>query len=382
MKAGARWIRTAYPAEVFRFFARQPVLLAGAVLALVSACFVPPDGAYLRYIDGRTMALLFALLLVMEGLKDSGILHAMGHALLGIAHTGRRVAMVLVFLCFFSSMVMTNDVALITFVPLTLSIGPAIGEAKAILRVVIWQTIAANIGSMMTPLGSPHNLFLSQRGGMGFADVAAISWPYALVCGVMLLGVLLTIPPIKRPFHTVGAPALDVKRSIVYLAGFGCCIACVARVLPLFWLMGIILPSMAFCKISLFRKVDYALLLTFAVFFVFVGNLARIPEVHRVLERSVKDHLLATGILSSQIVSNVPATLLLAPFTQNVRGLMIAVNLGGLGTLIASMASLISYRLVESSRLVSSGEFLRAFTLWNAVFLAVLTMIAAWMPNV
>ena len=374
--------------KLIRFIKQEAVLSVAAVLALLSAFFVPPDGAYLGYIDFRTLAILFSLMTVMAGLRQQGIFDRMGRALLALTGSTLQLVLVLVGLCFFGSMFITNDVSLLTFVPFTFVVLNSLGaeaREKLILPVVCMQTIAANLGSMLTPIGNPQNLYLYGRSGMGMGAFVALMLPYTLASLALLAGWAVWLcrggSPVRKG---TGGPFLAPQQSvaadgrIIWMdaALFVVCLLAVVRVLPYPVAFGAVLAATLLADRATLGRVDYSLLLTFVAFFVFIGNLGRVEAFSDWLRQIIAGREVLVAVLASQVTSNVPAALLLSGFTQNVQALIIGTNLGGLGTLIASMASLISYRQIAREEPAGKGRYFALFTLSNLLFLAVL--LALW----
>lgn len=363
---------------IIAFCRREPVLTVAAVCAAVSCCFVPPDGAYLGYFDLRTLALLYCLMVVVAGLRQAGLFDAMAHALCGRAGTVRALAMVLVGLCFVSAMVITNDVALLTFVPFAVTVLTLCRRQQDMIYIVVLQTVAANLGSMLTPVGNPQNLYLYSRYDMAFGDFFAITAP---VWGLSLVLLGAACLPVRRerPALALGeAPTMDARRLWVNGGLFLVCLLVVAHVLPWWGMLGIVLAALLVFDRKALRQADFMLLLTFCAFFVFSGNLGRIEAVAAALRRLVDGHEYAAAVVSSQVISNVPAALLLSGFTDRVRPLVLGVNAGGLGTPIASLASLISLKLYGKAEGARTGRYLLVFTVVNVLFLLALSALV-WM---
>lgn len=361
-----------------QFLKQETVLAVAAALAVVSAFFVRPDAAYLGYIDWRTLAILFSLMTVMAGLRRQGVFDRMGRALLALSGGTLQLVLVLVGLCFFGSMFITNDVALLTFVPFTFAVLDSMGgemRRKLALPVVCMQTVAANLGSMLTPIGNPQNLYLYGKSGMGMGAFVALMLPYSLASLVMLVAWAVLV---CRGQRSGSGPFLESRqnapssRKIIGMYGvlFVVCLLAVMRVLPYGAALAAVLLAALAADRDTLGGVDYSLLLTFVAFFIFIGNLGRIPAFSSWLQGIIAGREVLVSVLASQVTSNVPAALLLSGFTQNTQALIIGTNLGGLGTLIASMASLISYRQI--AREEPEGKYFALFTLSNVVFLAAL----------
>lgn len=363
--------------KVFYFLKDEVVLTAAWLLALVTMFFVAPDSGYLDYIDFHTLGLLFALMAVMAGLQRLGLFRAMGEAMLRRTRTTRQLEAVLIFLPFFASMAVTNDVALITFVPFALEVLAMAGQRRRVIPVVVMQTIAANLGSMTTPIGNPQNLYLYSRFDLSMGEFFSTLLPLTAASFVLLLLFILVRKPVPI---TIAAnedrqPAMDKGRLVLLLALFLLCLAVVAKLLPLWAVCLIVLAAMLIADRTALIKVDYALLFTFIGFFIFVGNLGRIPLFTQLFQQLLTGREVICSVIASQVISNVPAALLLSGFTDRADALLIGVNLGGLGTLIASMASLISYKYMAKAFPKEKGKYLLWFTAANLIFLAILLVL-------
>lgn len=367
--------------SLLTFIKKEAVLCAAGLLAVISAFIVPPSVAYLKYIDYRVLALLFGLMLVVAGFQSIGFFRYLGDRLLAKASCTRHLCLLLVFLCFFSSMLITNDVALLTFVPFAVMLFAMAGEAKLLIPVVVLQTIAANLGSMLTPIGNPQNLYLYSTYAFSPADFVLHMLPLsALSAGLLLLcSILLPNRPLAAPADQNSSPAVKIPAAgklISYTLLFLVCLLCVFRLISWPVMLGILVCAVFFLDKKLFRSVDYFLLLTFVCFFLFIGDMQRIPAISDLLRSLITGRELLLGALFSQCISNVPAAILLSGFTDQALPLLYGVNVGGLGTLIASLASVISYRLYSGSRNARKGAYLKVFTLYNVLFLVVLYIAA------
>ena len=364
-------------ARVLAYFKREIVLSVAWVLALLSMILVPPDRQYPDYIDLHTLGLLFALMAVMAGLQRLGLFRTMGEAMLRKTRTTRQLEAVLVFLPFFTSMAVTNDVALITFVPFALEVLSMAGENRRAVPVVVMQTIAANLGSMTTPIGNPQNLYLYSRYGLSMSEFFSALLPLTAASFVLLAVFVLArkSAPVSVPAGEESARPMHKGRLTLLVILFLLCLAVVAKLLPLWLVCVIVLAALLIADRTALLKVDYALLFTCVGFFIFVGNLGRIPVFTQLFQRLLTGREVICSVIASQVISNVPAALLLSGFTENAKALLIGVNLGGLGTLIASMASLISYKYIAKAFLGKKGAYLLWFTLANVVFLAILLIL-------
>ncbi len=355
--------------------AKQDVVLTASwILAVGSAFVIPPDGQYIEYIDWKTLSLLFCLMAIMGGLQNRGFFTRIGSKFIQYVKGSVSLSAILIFLCFFSSMLITNDVALITFVPFSIIILSMIEKRNYIIPIVTMQTIAANLGSMMTPIGNPQNLYLYSKMNIGLLPFMKIMFPFAVVTVVLLIIFLATLKREKIRHvevaidYQAGGNGKEWMYGILFLLAIGV----IAGLLPVVLVLGITVVVIGWFDRKVFLKVDYALLFTFVGFFLFIGNMKRIPQFSELLSSVLQGNEVLTAIISSQLISNVPSALLLSGFTDQMRELVIGTNLGGLGTLIASMASLISYKQVVREIPEKKGAYLIYFTGANIVFLAIL----------
>ena len=356
----------------------EPVLDAAWLLAIISAFWVRPDLKYIDYIDVDTLFLLFGLMAAMAGFKSLGLFQILGGALLSKVRTSRGVKLSLVLLCFFSSMFITNDVALITFVPIGIVTLKMAGLDEMIVTVAALQTVAANLGSMVTPMGNPQNIYLYLKSGMTAAEFIKLTCPYALLALVMLWACCMI-----GKKHTIqfgqgddSSGKLNLNLGFwVYSAIFALCLCALGKLIPSYIAAAAAVIAVLAVDKNVLRKVDYGLLLTFIGFFIFVGNMGRLPVFSQVLVSVIEGHETAVAAGASQVISNVPAVLLLTGFTNNWESLIIGSNLGGLGTLIASMANLISYKWVCKEAAHFRHAYVRLFTVQSLIFLALECML-------
>lgn len=361
--------------KILDFIKGETVLCAAAVLAVCSMFFVRPDAGYLDYVDGRVLAILFCLMTVMGGFGGLGVFEAIAAFLLKKTPNLRQLEFVLVFLCFFCSMLITNDVSLITFVPFAILTLKMAEREDEMIFVVVMQTIAANLGSMFTPIGNPQNLYLYNLTGMSLGEFLGYMAPYTLISGVIIAAFLLFRKAGKEKITlvlTAEKRARGRKESMqlmLYIILFVLSLLVVARILPCAVVLLIVIVAVWITDRNALKNVDYCLLLTFVGFFIFIGNMERIPAVNEFLKHIVTGHELSVGIAASQVISNVPAALLISGFTSDYGKLLIGVNFGGLGTLIASMASLISYKLLVNEERLRKREYFLKFTGYNVFIL-------------
>ncbi len=351
------------------FVKREGILVLACCLAVLSSLVVTPRA---EYIDWHVLVLLFCLMLVVGGFKKRRILDHCAVWLLRRCNSLRQITAALLLVTFVGSMLVTNDVALLTFVPLTLIIGREVGLDVA--KIIIWQTLAANLGSMLTPMGNPQNLFLYARYEFDSVSFLQVTWLPTLLSGA-LLGLLLWRQQ-NRPLK-VNLASVQVERGwglgILDLL-FLLCVASVFRWFDHWLLLAVTVAVIMAMDRGLFRQIDYSLLVTFCGFFIFIGNLTQLEFIG-----SIRDSVLGsaagtyiTGILASQFISNVPAAMLMAAFTEQRKALLLGVNIGGLGTLIASMASVISYKLFAEAHPAQIRQYLLLFLYYNAIGLLLL----------
>ena len=358
----------------------EVVLSIAVLLAVASAFVIHPDKEYIKYIDFRTLAILFCLMAVMAGLQKIGLFRYVAEKLLGKVSHIRGLTFILIMLCFFSSMLITNDVALITFVPFTfIVLNMIMGEEseKFIVPVVVMQTIAANQGSMLTPIGNPQNLYLYGKTTMNFASFMFFMLPYTAMAFALLAVWCLLFrykgeKKIELNIEQNTGVAQYKKQLIVYSVLFALCILTVAHVISYMVTLGIVLFVVFILDKRVLKEVDYALLLTFVGFFIFIGNMGRVPAFNAFIQNIIDGNEVLTSVVSSQFMSNVPAALLLSGFTEQYELLIVGTNLGGLGTLIASMARLISFKYIGKEYGHLKGRYMLYFTITNLLFLIIL----------
>ena len=359
------------------FIKREPVLTISVLAAAVSCFFVPPDAGYIEYIDFRTLALLYSLMVVVAGLRGAGVFTAMANTLCARAKGVRSIGIILVCLSFFSSMLITNDVALLTFVPFSVVVLGMAGRRQDMIRIIVLQTAAANLGSMLTPVGNPQNLYLYSFYNIPFSEFLLTTLPVWGLSLLLLVCCCFLLPKAETGEITGEKTELNYRSLAVNLLLFAVCLLTVMRILS--WpvmLAAVVVVLLVFDR-KLLIKADFMLLLTFVAFFVFAGNLARIEAVDVLLKRILSGREYLTALLSSQVISNVPAALLLSSFTDNSKALLLGVNIGGLGTPIASLASLISLKLYSQTEDARTGKFLLEFTVVNVILLIVLSVFRA-----
>ena len=376
--------------KVIGFIKKDTVLCVATTLAMVSAFFVKPTLNYVNYIDFRVLGILLSLMTVMAGLQRNGLFDMIGSSLLKRTKNTMQLSLVLVFLCFFFSMFITNDVSLITFVPFAMLTLRKCNQDKLLIPVIIVQTLAANLGSMLTPIGNPQNLYLYNLAEMKMSTFIGIIGPYTLTSGILLLLSVAVVCRKKEKIeftleenngdHEIEKERLHLRRkthqkNAVYLILFLMSLLVVERVLPYYVAFIVVFVTVFIMDRQVLKTVDYSLILTFIAFFIFTGNIGEIETIRNVLQEFVSGREVGVGIAASQVISNVPAALLLSGFTRDYAKLLVGVNIGGLGTLIASMASLISYKIYAHHYNEQKGKYFRWFTIANVGYLAVLLVV-------
>ncbi|WFR59702.1 SLC13 family permease [Anaerocolumna sp. AGMB13025] len=393
--------------KINQFFKKERVLVIAAVFAVFTMFLVKPSKAYIGYLDFRVLALLFSLMAVVAGLQKNGVFLRLSERLLLRVKSVRSMCYVLILLCFFSSMWITNDVALITFVPFAVLMLKLTGRENDMIYVIVMQTIAANLGSMLTPVGNPQNLYLYSFYHLKELDFFGITVPYVLFSFIILSLISLIIK--KEPINQLDYSAFDQKTlqselnvkaagidvnplteyqtskgnilHIVMLAMlFLLCLGTVMHLIDYRLTLGVVIFVIGILDRKIFGMVDYSLLLTFVCFFIFSGNLGNVKAINLFISKAIESREVLASILLSQIISNVPAAVLLSNFTKNAEHLIIGTNLGGLGTIIASLASLISYRIYLKTEKPLFVKYLVLFTLANVGILILLVMFFMFLP--
>ncbi len=357
-------------------FKQDPVLYIAWILAFVSAIVVRPDNRYIEYIDLRSLGILWGLMVIIQGFKENAVFEKIGQLLMKKVGNTRQLSGGLIFICFFTSMLITNDVALITFVPFAMLILKSCKREDLMIPVIVFQTIAANLGSMATPIGNPQNLYMYGLTGMSLVEFVSCMLPYTLLSAVLLFVSLFILPKgrekieLSEEFDLVQGFG-SMRQIVIYLILFVIALLTVLRVLPWYIMAVIVLVVVAGMDFKILLRADYLLLLTFVGFFIFTGNIARIDAVKDFLSSMTEGKEFAVSVVASQVVSNVPATLMLSGFASDYKELLLGVNAGGLGTLIASMASLISFKFFSGSYKDKQWRYIVWFTVANVVFLAI-----------
>ena len=357
-----------------RFIRRNPVLCVAAALAAITALIVPPDAKYLSYPDYKTLNCLFCTLAVVCALKNIRFFTILAQKIVRCTGNARAAILTLVYITFLGSMLIANDMALLTFLPLGCYVLHATGKEKYLAFTVIMQNIAANLGGMLTPFGNPQNLYLYNFFSIPTPEFMRIMAPPFAAAVTLITLCCLFVRPEPLRIGQAESETLPPVRTALYLLLFALSIVIVFRVIP-FWIGLIVIPAaLLWLDRDALKAVDYPLLLTFLCFFTFAGNMARIPALRTLLEWLLQKNTLIFSVLSCQFISNVPSAILLSQFTQDYRALLLGVNIGGCGTLIASLASLISFREYSRQQPGHTGRYILLFSAFNFGFLLLLSV--------
>ena len=361
--------------ELCHFIKQNAVFVISFFAAIITSFIVTPDKEYLSYIDYKTIVCLFSVLAVVCALKNVNFFYLLAVDIVKKFKNLRTAVTALIFVTLIGSMFIANDMALLTFLPLGYLMLHTTGNEKHMAFVFIMQNIAANLGGMLTPFGNPQNLFLYTKFEIPNGEFVSIMLPSFLLSIIIIALLCLTLPKRELVLNEKKVRG-NKKRTFVYLVLFTLAVLIVFRGIP--YLMGgaIILLSLLFLDKKALKMVDYPLLLTFVCFFIFSGNLARIDAVKSFFEILLAKDELIVSTLSCQMISNVPSAILLSEFTENYTPLLIGVNIGGIGTLIASLASLITFREYVHHNPGKSLSYILKFSLYNFSILAVLIVFA------
>lgn len=362
--------------KVLRFIKKNIVFFIAALAAVVSCFFVPPDKAYLDYFDWKTLSCLFITLAVICALRNIKFFTILARKLVIMTGNLRSLFLLLIVITFIGSMIIANDMALITFLPLGYFALSVTKQEKYMAYLFVLQNISANLGGMLTPFGNPQNLYLYSYFNIPTGEFTLIMLPAFLLAVALLIIACIPVKPIKFSLNEKFPEKLNIPKTILYLTLFLFSILIVFRIIP--FIIGLILiPVVLFIvdRDSL-KMVDYGLLGTFFFFFIFAGNLARIDTVNSLVSQLLEKDTLIVSILSCQLISNVPSAILLSRFTTDYPALLLGVNIGGTGTLIASLASLITFNEFRVLHPEQTKKYIAVFAAANAIFLIVLTVAA------
>ena len=354
------------------FAKKNAVMLIAFAAALITSLFVPVDKEYIGYFDFKTLSCLFCVLAVVCALKDINFFFVIARKIVHFFKTARMSILALVYITFIGSMLIANDMALLTFLPLGFLVLSSTGKQKYMAFTFIMQNIAANLGGMLTPFGNPQNLYLYTKFNIPNGEFMGIMAP-PFILSVVLITLCCIIFVKNEPLMISDEKIeLNGKRTALYLALFALAIAIVFRGIP-YWIGLIIIPAVLFfADRHALESVDYPLLFTFVFFFIFAGNMARMDAVRNFFSALLSKNTLLFSALSCQCISNVPSAILLSQFTGNYAELLIGVNVGGVGTLIASLASLITFREYVKHDPRSTRRYIAEFSAFNFGFLIIL----------
>ena len=356
----------------WKFTKKNAVMFIAFFAALITSFFVPPDAEYLGYFDFRTLTCLFCVLAVVCALKNINFFYMLARKIIRLFKNTRMSILALVYITFLGSMLIANDMALLTFLPLGYYVLASTNKKKYMAFTFIIQNIAANLGGMLTPFGNPQNLYLYSKYEIDNFEFIGIMAP-AFTLSVVLITLCCFIFVRKEPLLISDEKLrLEPKRTLLYLALFALSIVIVFRGIP-YWVGLIVVPPvLIFADRKALKAVDYGLLFTFVFFFVFAGNMARIGAVRDLFGFLLEKSTLIFSILSCQVISNVPSAILLSQFTGNYQELLVGVNIGGVGTLISSLASLITFREYVKHNPGKTGYYIAMFSAFNFGFLIIL----------
>ena len=359
----------------FAFLKKNAVLVIAFLAAVISAFLVPPDGEYLGYFDVKTLCCLFGTLAVVCALKNIHFFSILASRIIQLTGNSRIAALTLIYITFIGSMLIANDMALITFLPLGYYVFSVSGRKDEVATVFILQNIAANLGGMLTPFGNPQNLYLYQRFNIPTGEFMGIMlFPFLIAVALITVCCFLVPRHSLRVSPRMEEP-LPAGRTAIYIALFALTILMVFRLLSPWLVLIIVVAALLFMDRRALRQVDYGLLLTFVCFFIFSGNMGRVPVIREFFSGLLEKNALLTAALSCQVISNVPSAILLSQFTENYAPLLVGVNIGGAGTLIASLASLITFREYTSHYRECTKPYILRFSAFNFGFLIILALI-------
>ncbi len=362
--------------HIIHFIAGNTVMVVALIAAIVTSFIIPPDAQYLDYFDLKTLTCLFCVLAVVCALKNIRFFYILARKIVQCFRNTRYSILALVYITFIGSMLIANDMALLTFLPLGFLVLSTTGEKRYMAFTFVMQNIAANLGGMLTPFGNPQNLYLYSKFNIDTLEFMGIMAPL-FVISVVLITICCFIFVKPGKLQITDEPVyLPKGKTILLLALFALSIIIVFEGIP-YWIGLIIIPvALLFLDRKALKDVDYPLLLTFVFFFIFAGNMARIELVRNFFSYLMEKSTLLFSIMSCQIISNVPSAILLSQFTDNYRELLMGVNIGGVGTLISSLASLITFREYVNQNPDKSKSYILIFSGFNFAFLVLLTVVA------
>jgi len=360
--------------NILSFAKKNAVMLIAALAAIITSIIVPPDKAYIDYFDFKTLTCLFCVLAVVCALRNIRFFYTMAKAIIRKFKNAKICILALVYITFIGSMLIANDMALLTFLPLGYFVLHTTGKEKYMAFTFIMQNIAANLGGMLTPFGNPQNLYLYSKFNIPDIEFVTIMFPPFIISIVLITACCLIFVKSEPLVIEEKAASLPIPRVIIYLILFAFSILIVFRTVPYYYGLIIIPLALLILDRQALLQVDYGLLSTFVFFFIFSGNMARIDIIRDFFSFLLEKNTLVFSALSCQFISNVPSAILLSQFTNNYRELLLGVNIGGAGTMIASLASLITFREYSKQDPGHTVRYLIKFSLFNFAFLGILIL--------
>lgn len=355
------------------FIKKNAVMCIALIAAVITSIIIPVDKEYLNYFDYKTLTCLFCVLSVVCALKNINFFYVLARKVVRLFKTARNSILALVYITFIGSMLIANDMALLTFLPLGYFVLSSTGKQKYMAFTFIMQNIAANLGGMLTPFGNPQNLYLYTKyniPNLEFMKIMVVPFSLSVILITLCCIVFVKSEPLSLSDEKISLPP---QKTVLYLILFAFSIIIVLRGIP-YWIGLIVIPLvLIFADRKALQMVDYGLLFTFVFFFIFAGNMARIDIVRDVFSSLLEKNTLLFSVASCQCISNVPSAILLSQFTDNYQDLLVGVNIGGVGTLIASLASLITFREYVKHNPKKVGYYIVMFSLFNFAFLFILT---------
>lgn len=362
-------------AAIIAWIKKNTVVVIAFFAAFITSFIIPPDSEYLGYFDYKTLTCLFCVLAVVCALKNIRFFYILARKIVQCFKNARMSVLALVYITFIGSMLIANDMALLTFLPLGYFVLTTTHKEKYMAFTFIMQNIAANLGGMLTPFGNPQNLYLYSKYNIPtgeFVSIMLIPFLLSVTLITICCFIFVKAEPLRIEDEKI---SLDIKRTVLYLILFALSIIIVFRTIPYQIGLVIIPITLLFVDRKALKMVDYGLLFTFVFFFIFAGNMARIEVVRNFFSMLLDKNTLVFSVLSCQCISNVPSAILLSQFTDNYPALLIGVNIGGVGTLISSLASLITFREYSSHNPGKTMRYVVEFSLFNFGFLIILTAV-------
>ncbi len=354
------------------FIKNNAVMVIAFLAAAITSVIVPIDQEYLGYFDFKTLSCLYSVLAVVCALKNIKFFYTLAQKIVELFKNVRLCVLALVYITFIGSMLIANDMALLTFLPLGYFVLSSTAKQKYMAFTFIMQNIAANLGGMLTPFGNPQNLYLYTKFNIPNGEFMSVMAP-PFVVSIVLITLCCIIFVKPEPLQISGEKiCLPLKKTILYLCLFALSIAIVFRTVPYQLGVVIITAVLLFADKSALKKVDYPLLFTFVFFFIFAGNMARIDVVQNTFSYLLDKNTMLFSVASCQVISNVPSAILLSQFTDNYADLLVGVNIGGAGTLIASLASLITFREYTKHQPERTTSYIKQFSAFNFAILGIL----------